>query len=130
MTERRVTTTLPAGQLLTVVAAALSVGPIIRLADTPGGGDPFAPVPITAGQTLTFGPYTTPRRYAIVAVEGEISTQIGPPNAAVIASPDVEDVEVIDPEEDDPATIAASLADTQTQLNAALGALRTAGILT
>lgn len=69
---------LPAGQTLVVTADALSSGSIVRLSDASGASDPFPPIAIVASSTLSFGPFVTPRRYAINSDSGNLSYAVGP----------------------------------------------------
>lgn len=69
---------LPAGQTLVVTADAFSSGSIIRLSDAAGASDPFAPVAIGVSSVLSFGPFPTPRRYAINSDTGALAYVVAP----------------------------------------------------
>ena len=66
------TLTLPAGNVLTITAAAGVTGLVVRLPQSPGGGDAQSVTPI-AGANLTFGPYALPERFSIVCTAGTIT---------------------------------------------------------
>lgn len=70
--------TLPAGQVLTVVAGALGFGAISRLSDIPGG-EPLGYTPIAGGETKVFGPFTATSRFRIDADTSSltVSTALG-----------------------------------------------------
>lgn len=61
------TLVLPAGQILSVTAAAGSSGILRRLADVPGGGNSQGSAAVSSGATVTAGPFAAPARYAIEA---------------------------------------------------------------
>lgn len=63
---------LPADMQLTVSPAALSSGSLVRLSDAPGG-EPYAPVALSASTDVTVGPFATPRRYQINTTQGTIT---------------------------------------------------------
>ena len=69
------TLTLPAGNVLTITAAAGVTGLVVRLPQSPGGGDAQSVTPI-AGANLTFGPYALPERFNIVCTAGTITLSI------------------------------------------------------
>lgn len=66
---------LPADMQATVTPAALSSGSLVRLSDSPGG-EPYAPVALSASTPVTVGPFATPRRYRINTTQGSISYSI------------------------------------------------------
>ncbi len=55
---------LPVNQILTVVAPEAGGGTVTRLGSQPGQ-EPQAMTTVTAGQTVTFGPYPQPERFAV-----------------------------------------------------------------
>lgn len=66
------TITVPAGQTLTVVAAAGSTGQVWNLPQ-PGGGQPNSLQAVAAGETKTFGPYVTVKHYLVVGLTGSMT---------------------------------------------------------
>lgn len=83
------TLTLPAGNVLTITAAAGVTGLVVRLPQSPGGGDAQSVTPI-AGANLTFGPYALPERFNIVCTAGTITLSM----AAYDPASDATDAEV------------------------------------
>ena len=73
---------LPAGQVLSVVAASGASGSATRLAKLPGGGDAQSVTAITTGATFKFGPYADTERFNIICTAGSltISTSVPVPN--------------------------------------------------
>lgn len=67
----KITVTLAAGHVLSLTNPSGSTGTITRLSDSTGEA-PFSPVVIN-GADLSFGPYASPRRYAIVVTTGTVT---------------------------------------------------------
>ena len=63
---------LPAGQVLSVVAASGASGSAIRMAKLPGGGDAQS-ITAIAGASLTFGPYAATERFEIICTAGTLT---------------------------------------------------------
>lgn len=124
----RLTLHVPAGKRLIVYSNPLGSGSLVRLPLQPGGGEPSSPIIFPENTQTVRGPFMVLSRWEL-AYEGPVDYYIIDPYAPVIESADFPDVELVSAEETDAATIAASLAETQTALNAALAALRTVGIL-
>ena len=64
---------LPAGQVLSVVAASGASGSAIRMAKLPGGGDAQSVTAITTGATFKFGPYADTERFNIICTAGSLT---------------------------------------------------------
>jgi hypothetical protein len=70
--EQHQTTSLPARNTLTIVAAANSAGTIVRLGDSVG--DPQQDVTsIAAGETKLLGPYPITTRWDLICAAGSLS---------------------------------------------------------
>lgn len=69
------TTTLPAGQTMTVATGAESAG-ILRHMGDPGQGQIGGQI-IAASQTVTVGPFLSPRNYRIECTLGTMTVQQG-----------------------------------------------------
>jgi len=69
---------LPAGQVLSIVAASGASGLAIRLAKLPGGGDAQSITAITTGATFTFGPYAETERFEIICTVGALTITTEP----------------------------------------------------
>ncbi|MDD5724453.1 MAG: hypothetical protein PHY29_12075 [Syntrophales bacterium] len=83
------TITLPAGNVLTITAAAGVTGLVVRLPQSPGGGDAQS-VTAIAGANLTFGPYALPERFEISCTAGTLTIATAFPDPATLAT----DIEV------------------------------------
>ena len=80
---------LPAGQVLSVVAASGASGSAIRMAKLPGGGDAQS-ITAIAGASLTFGPYAATERFEIICTTGTLTIATAFPDPATLAT----DIEV------------------------------------
>ena len=80
---------LPAGQVLSVVAASGASGSAIRMAKLPGGGDAQS-ITAIAGANLTFGPYAATERFEIICTAGTLTIATAFPDPATLAT----DIEV------------------------------------
>lgn len=80
---------LPAGQVLSVVAASGASGSAIRMAKLPGGGDAQS-ITAIAGANLTFGPYAQTERFNIICTAGTLTIAMAFPDPATLAT----DIEV------------------------------------
>lgn len=78
---------LQPGQALTVIAPANMSGRLVRLSDA-AGGEPVETIPVAAA-TVTVGPFTKPRRYAIYSDAGTLTyvAQVADLPATVVADP-------------------------------------------
>lgn len=70
--NEKTTLFLPAGQVLSVVAASGASGSAIRMAKLPGGGDAQS-ITAIAGANLTFGPYAATERFEIICTAGTLT---------------------------------------------------------
>ena len=80
---------LPAGQVLSVVAASGASGSAIRMAKLPGGGDAQS-ITAIAGADLSFGPYAQTERFEIICTAGTLTIATAFPDPATLAT----DIEV------------------------------------
>lgn len=87
--NEKTTLFLPAGQVLSVVAASGASGSAIRMAKLPGGGDAQS-ITAIAGANLTFGPYAATERFEIICTAGTLTIATAFPDPATLAT----DVEV------------------------------------
>ena len=87
--NEKTTLFLPAGQVLSVVAASGASGSAIRMAKLPGGGDAQS-VTAIAGANLTFGPYAQTERFEIICTAGTLTIATAFPDPATLAT----DIEV------------------------------------
>ena len=87
--NEKTTLFLPAGQVLSVVAASGASGSAIRMAKLPGGGDAQS-VTAIAGANLTFGPYAETERFEIICTAGTLTIATAVPDPATLAT----DIEV------------------------------------
>ena len=87
--NEKTTLFLPAGQVLSVVAASGASGSAIRMAKLPGGGDAQS-VTAIAGANLTFGPYAATERFEIICTAGTLTIATAFPDPATLAT----DIEV------------------------------------
>ena len=71
--NEKTTLFLPAGQVLSVVAASGASGSAIRMAKLPGGGDAQSVTAITTGATFKFGPYADTERFNIICTAGSLT---------------------------------------------------------
>ena len=70
--NEKTTLFLPAGQVLSVVAASGASGSAIRMAKLPGGGDAQS-ITAIAGADLSFGPYAQTERFEIICTAGTLT---------------------------------------------------------
>jgi len=68
---------VPAGQTLSVVAAANSTGKVWRLGRQ-AGQEAQSGTAISASTTTVFGPYANPERFDVVCLTGSLSATIAP----------------------------------------------------
>ena len=87
--NEKTTLFLPAGQVLSVVAASGASGSAIRMAKLPGGGDAQS-ITAIAGANLTFGPYAQTERFEIICTAGTLTIATAFPDPATLAT----DIEV------------------------------------
>lgn len=87
--NEKTTLFLPAGQVLSVVAASGASGSAIRMAKLPGGGDAQS-VTAIAGADLSFGPYAQTERFEIICTAGTLTIATAFPDPATLAT----DIEV------------------------------------
>lgn len=87
--NEKTTLFLPAGQVLSVVAASGASGSAIRMAKLPGGGDAQS-ITAIAGASLTFGPYAATERFEIICTAGTLTIATAFPDPATLAT----DIEV------------------------------------
>ena len=87
--NEKTTLFLPAGQVLSVVAASGASGSAIRMAKLPGGGDAQS-ITAIAGANLTFGPYAATERFEIICTAGTLTITTAFPDPATLAT----DIEV------------------------------------
>lgn len=87
--NEKTTLFLPAGQVLSVVAASGASGSAIRMAKLPGGGDAQS-ITAIAGANLTFGPYAATERFEIICTAGTLTISTAFPDPATLAT----DIEV------------------------------------
>lgn len=87
--NEKTTLFLPAGQVLSVVAASGASGSAIRMAKLPGGGDAQS-ITAIAGANLTFGPYAATERFEIICTAGTLTIATAFPDPATLAT----DIEV------------------------------------
>lgn len=87
--NEKTTLFLPAGQVLSVVAASGASGSAIRMAKLPGGGDAQS-ITAIAGANLTFGPYAQTERFNIICTAGTLTIATAFPDPATLAT----DIEV------------------------------------
>ena len=87
--NEKTTLFLPAGQVLSVVAASGASGSAIRMAKLPGGGDAQS-ITAIAGANLTFGPYAATERFEIICTAGTLTIATALPDPATLAT----DIEV------------------------------------
>lgn len=87
--NEKTTLFLPAGQVLSVVAASGASGSAIRMAKLPGGGDAQS-ITAIAGANLTFGPYAQTERFEIICTAGTLTYATAAFDPATLAT----DVEV------------------------------------
>lgn len=77
MGSRPVTTTVQANTILTVTAAASSIGQLLRIGELKAGET--RQTAIAAGETVTFGPFGTPRRVQLDIFSGaSLSYDVAP----------------------------------------------------
>jgi hypothetical protein len=74
--NEKTTVSLPAGQVLKLTVPTGATGLNTRLSDS-AGGEPYAPVAVN-GVNLSFGPYGSPRRYALSCTVGSFTYAIAP----------------------------------------------------
>ena len=87
--NEKTTLFLPAGQVLSVVAASGASGSAIRMAKLPGGGDAQS-ITAIAGADLSFGPYAQTERFEIICTAGTLTIATAFPDPATLAT----DIEV------------------------------------
>ena len=87
--NEKTTLFLPAGQVLSVVAASGASGSAIRMAKLPGGGDAQS-ITAIAGADLSFGPYAQVERFEIFCTAGTLTYATAAFDPATLAT----DVEV------------------------------------